>query len=103
MEYEHNFTCHMWTKDNRIRIQQQFIGRINWDTERSTIQTPRIIRIIKNPCTCLSSKIVRNDVGFTWSVFSNSIRSNAAPASMEGVDKHYEITSPEATTEVKVM
>ena len=76
----------MWTKDNRIRIQQQFIGRINWYTERSTMQTPRIMRIIKNPCTCLPSKIVRNDVGFTWSVFSNSIRSNAAPASMEGVD-----------------
>ena len=50
-----------------------------------------------------SMHLLRNDVGFTWSVFRNSIRSDATPASMESVDKRNEINPPKATTEVKVM
>ena len=61
----------MWAKDHSIRIQQEFIRRIYWYTEGCTMQAPRI-RISKNPFTCSSSKIVSNDVGFTWSVFMYS-------------------------------
>ena len=59
--------------------------------------------IITNPCTCLPCKIVRDDICFSRSIFCDRVRGSATPSSMESVDEWNEVTSPEATSEVKMI
>ena len=59
--------------------------------------------IISDPCACLASKVVRDNVRFSRSILCDSIWSCTAPPSMESVNEWNEVAPSEPTAKVKVM